>query len=70
MFASDLLVEFYNPMDDEAGMAELDDTRRPRLTLTHLQKLRKSRDAARYERLQHAQTLPEIYGQPAEQQPF
>lgn len=66
-----MLVEFYNPADDSLGQAELDDTRRPRLTMTHLQKLRKARDAERYEKVEHLQFLPDMYGQSAEgQQPM
>jgi hypothetical protein len=40
----------------------MDDTRRPRLTLHHLQKLRKSRDAEKYEKAQHLNFLPDMYG--------
>ena len=62
MFARELLVEFYNPADDEFGKAHMDDTRRPRLTLIHLQKLRKSRDAEKYVNLDHLEFLPDMYG--------
>jgi len=41
---------------------KLDDTRRPRLTLMHLQRLRKARDVERVDRAQHLDSLPEIYG--------
>jgi hypothetical protein len=64
MRAKDLLVEFYDPADDELGKAKLDDTRRPRLTMLHLQKLRKSRDAERYEKAEHINFLPDMYGTP------
>jgi len=63
MKAKDLLVEFYDPADDELGQAKMDDTRRPRLTMLHLQKLRKSRDAEKYETAQHLNFLPDMYGQ-------
>lgn len=66
MRAADLLVEFYDPADDKLGQAKMDDTRRPRLTMTHLQKLRKSRDAERYEQAQHLNFLPDMYGVSAE----
>lgn len=65
MKAKDLLVEFYDPADDELGVAHMDDTRRPRLTMTHLQKLRKARDAEKYEKAQHLNFLPDMYGQVA-----
>lgn len=63
MRSYELLTEFYNPSDDELGVAHLDDTRRPRLTLSHLQKLRKSRDAEKYDRAQHLTFIPDMYGQ-------
>lgn len=62
MRAEDLLVEFYNPADDKLGQAKMDDTRRPRLTMLHLQKLRKSRDAEKYDKAQHLDFLPDMYG--------
>lgn len=63
MKAKHLLVEFYDPADDKLGQAKMDDTRRPRLTLHHLQKLRKSRDAEKYEKAQHLDFLPDMYAQ-------
>lgn len=62
MKAKDLLCEYYNPADDTLGQAKMDDTRRPRLTMVHLQKLRKARDAERYEQEQHLTFLPDMYG--------
>ncbi len=67
MNARELLVEFYNPEDDRLGIASMDDSRRPRLTMMHLQKLRKARDVEKYEKAQHINFLPDMYGQaPAE----
>lgn len=43
----------------------MDDTRRPRLTMLHIQKLRKARDAEKYEKAQHLEFLPDMYGQAA-----
>lgn len=63
MKAKDLLVEYYDPADDELGQAKMNDTRRPRLTMLHLQKLRKSRDAEKYETAQHLNFLPDMYDQ-------
>jgi len=45
----------------------MDDTRRPRLTMHHLQKLRKSRDIEKYETAQHIDFLPSMYGVTADQ---
>jgi hypothetical protein len=69
MRATQLLVEFYSPEDDQLGKAKMDDTRRPRLTMLHIQKLRKSRDAEKYEKAQHAEFLPDMYGQSADNNP-
>lgn len=69
MKSIELLVEFYNPADDSLGQAQMDDTRRPRLTLSHLQKLRKARDAERYETEKHLRFLPDMYGASAEPGP-
>jgi hypothetical protein len=66
MKAKEMLVEFYDPADDELGKAKMDDTRRPRLTMLHIQKLRKSRDAERFEKAQHLDFLPDMYGQSAQ----
>jgi len=68
MRAFEMLVEFYDPSDDKLGQAKMDDTRRPRLTMLHIQKLRKSRDAEKYEKAQHLQFLPDMYGASAEDQ--
>ena len=62
MQAREILVEFYNPEDDQLGQAKMDDTRRPRLTMLHIQKLRKSRDVEKYEKAQHLEFLPDMYG--------
>jgi hypothetical protein len=66
MKAAEILVEFYDPNDDELGKAHMDDSRRPRLTLSHLQKLRKSRDMEKYEKAQHLDFIPDMYGQTGE----
>lgn len=63
MRAKSLLVEFYDPNEDELGKAHMDDSRRPRLTLSHLQKLRKARDMEKYDRAQHLNFIPDMYGQ-------
>lgn len=63
MKASEMLVEYYDPADDELGKAHMDDTRRPRLTMTHIQKLRKARDIEKYETAQQLEFLPDMYGQ-------
>ena len=62
MRAKQLLVELYDPADDTLGQAKMSDSRRPRLTMLHIQKLRKSRDVEKYEKAEHLQFLPDMYG--------
>lgn len=66
MRAKHLLCEFYEPADDKLNQAELSDTRRPRLTLKHLNKLRKLRDIEREERAEHLKIVQVIYKNPDE----
>lgn len=66
MNALEILTEFYNPANDKLGTANLDDTRRPRLTLMHVQRLRKARDAERVDRAQHLEFLPDMYAPAAD----
>lgn len=56
------MIEFYSPADDISGKAHMDDSRRPRLTMVHLQKLRKARDVERYESAVQTNFLPDMYG--------
>ena len=62
MRAVDLLVEFYEPSDDKLSNEELSDTRRPRLTLRHLNKLRKMRDMQAIERQERSEFVKTMYG--------
>lgn len=64
MKAKDLLVEFYDPEDDESMYQEYDDTRRPRLTLRRLNKLRKAKDMRDLDNAEHLAFLPTMYAQP------
>lgn len=56
------LREYYEAEEDHFSIAKLDNTRRARLTLKHLNKLRKKRGLERKERLERAETLSTIYG--------
>jgi hypothetical protein len=61
MRAKDLLVEFYEPADDQLSHQDYDDTRRPRLTMRHLHKLRVSKDMEKLDKEQHLDFLPSMY---------
>lgn len=66
MRASELLLEFYDPEDDEQVKTELSDTRRPRITLRHLNKIRRMRDIQREDRKAHLLIVSQIYNSPSE----
>ena len=58
---------YYTPEDDKYSQLQLDDTRRPRITLAHLNKLKKMRAARQLENLVRRDVLELIYGAPAEE---
>lgn len=62
----DFLLENYFPEDDRANSRELTDTRRPRLTLRHLNKLRKIKELKKLEMAAHKQFVQDMYGPGAE----
>lgn len=60
----EFLPENYFPEDDKQNQTELNDTRRPRLTLRHLNKLRKIRELKKLEMAAHKDFVKVMYGQP------
>lgn len=62
MKAKDLLVEFYDPEDDDLNKAEISDVRRPRMTLRHIRKLRNLRDVEREDKKNHLEIIATVYG--------
>lgn len=61
-----MLLENYWPEEDEFNKAHLDDTRRPRLTLRHLNKLRKIQELKKLEMMAHKDFVKTMYGTPPE----
>lgn len=61
MKARDLLVEFYDPADDESMEYSYDDTRRPRLTFHHIHKMRIAKDLERVDKAEHLAFIPQMY---------
>lgn len=57
---------YYAPEDDKYTQANLSDTRKPQLTLYHLNKLKKMRAARQLENLVRRDVLNLMYGQPSE----
>lgn len=62
-----ILNEYYDPEEDELNKARLSDTRRPRLTLRHLNKLRKVQELRQMELASHAEFVKTMYGAPPEE---
>jgi hypothetical protein len=54
--------------DDEEDTLHLGDSRKPKLTLKHLNKLRKMRELRRFEKLQQNDFHELMYGIPEEEQ--
>jgi hypothetical protein len=60
------LNERYEAEDDKINTLKLDDTRRAKITLKHLNKLRKKRELDKLEDSERVANLSKIYGKPAE----
>ena len=58
------LNEFYNPQNDEANTRDFDDTRKGRLTLEALNKLRKYRELKKSENIKHEEFASIMYSKP------
>tara|TARA_Y200000002_G_C22207074_1_gene465805 strand:+ start:97 stop:306 length:210 start_codon:yes stop_codon:yes gene_type:complete len=59
------LNEFYNPKDDKFTKRVATDTRKGKLTLAELNKLRKVRDIKQAEQIEHNEFVRTMYSQPA-----
>ena len=62
----EFLLENYWPEDDKQNQTELDDTRRPRLTLRHLHKLRMVQELKKLEMMAHKDFVKKMYNEPTE----
>ncbi len=60
------LMENYFPEDDDYNTAHKTDTRRPRLTFKHLNKMRKLREVKKLEMAAHRQFVKTMYGKKGE----
>lgn len=67
MRADEFEPEYYNQGQDTFSQAKVTNTRKPRLTLRHLNKLKKMRAAQDLENHMRMDTLEIIYGAPAEE---
>ena len=60
------LREYYEAEDDKINTLKIDDTRRAKITLKHLNKLRKKRELEKLENQERLNNLSAIYGKSAE----
>ena len=60
------LREYYEAEDDKVNTIKIDDTRRAKITLKHLNKLRKKRELEKLENQERLNNLGTIYGKSAE----
>lgn len=56
----------YDVTDDRGNTMHLDDTRKPRLTLRHINKLRQMREAKKLDMKNRKDTWKKMYGAPEE----
>ena len=64
MKSHEFLREYYDEKDDDYMVVNIDHRRRPRITLRHLQKLRKTRSIEDLEQKQRIDDVAYIYGRP------
>ena len=62
-----MLKKTSNIEGDKHNVALIDDTRRPRFTLEHLNTLRKVREFRNYEKINRKELLTKVYAPPPEE---
>jgi len=61
----EFLKEYYDAEDDNYNNRKIDDTRKSRLTLKHLNRLRKQREVHNVEHANRIKRVKNIYARPA-----
>ena len=67
MNANDIDAGYYDPADDRYNIQKPNDTRKPSITLFHLNKLKKMRLAKDLENLMRGDMLEILYGTPSDE---
>lgn len=67
MKSREFLKEYYDENEDKYTVVNIDHKRRPRITLRHLQKLRKMRGIEDIEQRQRIKDVAYIYGKKSEE---
>lgn len=66
MRSGEFLREYYEAEDDEYSNRDINDVRRGRLTLKHLNRLRKQREIHKVEHASRLENVQKIYRRPSE----
>lgn len=66
MRSGEFLREYYEAQDDEYSNRDINDVRRSRLTLKHLNRLRKQREIHKVEHASRLEKVQQIYRTPSE----
>ena len=66
MRSNEFLREYYEAEDDNFANRKIDDVRRSRLTLKHLNRLRKQREIHKTEHASRTERVQQIYRRPAQ----
>jgi|TARA_B110000503_G_scaffold92372_1_gene139305 hypothetical protein len=66
MRSNEFLLEYYDAEDDEFGNRKIDDVRRSRLTLKHINRLRKQREIHKTEHAARTERVSQIYRKSSE----
>lgn len=67
MRSNEFLVEYYDAEEDDYSNRKIDDVRRSRLTLKHINRLRKQREIHKTEHASRTERVQQIYRRPAAQ---
>ena len=63
--STDILNEYYEAENDDFSKRKIDDVRKSRLTLKHLNRLRKQREVHKIEHATRLEKMKKIYAKPA-----
>tara|TARA_B100001115_G_scaffold142499_1_gene110234 strand:- start:140 stop:349 length:210 start_codon:yes stop_codon:yes gene_type:complete len=66
MRSKDILNEYYDAENDDYNNREIDDTRKSRLTLKHINRLRKQREVHNIEHATRTERIKKIYAKPVQ----
>jgi len=65
MRSTEILNEYYDAEEDNYNNRQIDDTRKGRLTLKHINRLRKQREVHNIEHASRMENIKKVYAKPA-----